>query len=201
MTTNIELIKQLHTETGAGIMECRRALEENNYQAAPALIALREWAAAQALKRAERQATQGMLELYAHANGRIGVMVEVNCETDFAAKSAAFRQFAHEIALQIAAAAPRWVRAEEIPAEVLNHEREKVAEQARASGKPEALLPRITEGYMKKFMEQTVLLRQASIRDETVTVAQLLTQVSAAVRENIVIRRFQRWELEETAQE
>lgn len=198
MTTTIELIKMLREETGAGVLDCRQALEQNNTNYAEALNYLREKAAAQANKRANRQASQGTIELYGHGGGRIGVMVEVNCETDFTARSAVFRAFAHEIALQIAAATPLWVGDQDIPEEILRQEVEKAAAKARADGKPESLIPRITEGYLKKFKDQRVLLRQVSIRDETITVAQMLSRAAASVGENIVIRRFERWELEES---
>ncbi len=195
--TTIELIKQLREETGLGVMDCRMALEQAGASYAEALVILREKAAADAAKRAERPVSQGRVELYSHGEGRIGVMLEVNCETDFAARSAALRAFAHELALQIAAAAPRYVRDEEIPAEDLNQQAEKAAARARAEGKPEAIVPRIVEGYLKKFKDQTVLLRQVSIRDDQVTIAQMLNQAIAAVGENIIIRRFIRWEVGE----
>lgn len=195
MTTTIETIKLLRQETGQGVLDCRKALEEAGGNYENALLGLREQAAAQAASRAERTASQGRVELYAHGGGRIGVMVEINCETDFAARSEAFNHFAHEIALQIAAAAPGWVRDADIPAEVLAGEAEKAAARARNEGKPERLLPRIVEGTLEKFKNRTVLLRQPSIRDDTVTVAQLLDQASAIIGENIVIRRFARWEV------
>jgi elongation factor Ts len=197
MTTTIELIKQLREETGAGVLECRQALEGNNMNYSEALNDLKEKAIAQASQRADREAWQGTIEMYSHNSGRIGVMVEVNCETDFAARSPAFRAFAHEIALQIAASAPHWVRDEDIPEDVLKQEADKAAAMARAEGKPEALIPRITEGYLNKFKDRRVLLRQFSIRDETLPVAQMIAQAAASVGENIIVRRFTRWELGE----
>jgi elongation factor Ts len=195
MTSTIELIKQLRQETGAGVLDCRQALEENNANYAQALLYLQEKAVALAKKREGCQASQGTIEMYAHGGGRVGVMVEVNCETDFAARSAAFRAFAHEIALQIAAAEPLWVRDEDVPEPTLLQEQDKAAARARAEGKPETLIPRITSGYLNKYLDQRVLLRQVSIRDDTLTVAQMLAQVMASVGENIIIRRFARWEL------
>lgn len=195
MTTTIALIKQLREITGAGVLDCRRALEEANANYEQALAILRELVASEAARRANREASQGRVELYSHGNGRIGVMVEVNCETDFAARSEFFCGFAHELALHIAAAAPRYVCDEEIPADVLAEEAEKVTAQARSAGKPDALIPRIVEGYLTKFKNVHVLLRQVSIRDEGVTVAELLNQAAASVGENIVIRRFVHWEL------
>jgi elongation factor Ts len=195
--TTIEMIRQLRQETGAGVMDCRMALEESNANYAIALESLREKAAAQAAKRADRQASQGMVELYAHGGGRIGVMVEINVETDFAARSAALRGFAHEVALHIAAAAPLYVRDEDIPAQALDEEAQKAAARARAEGKPEGIVPRIVEGYLRKYRDTHVLLRQPWIRDDTLSMADLLHRAAAAVGENVVIRRFARWEVGE----
>ena len=195
MTTMIELIKKLRQETGAGVMDCRQALEQSNSYYEEALQILREKAAAKAADRAGRDAFQGAIELYSHGNGRIGVMVEVNCETDFAARSPVFREFTHELALHIAAAAPLWVGDTDIPADVLSEEAEKVEARVRAEGKPETLIPRIITGYLEKYKDQHVLLRQVSIRDENLTVAQMLANASASTGESIMIRRFARWEL------
>jgi elongation factor Ts len=195
--TTIELIKQLREVTGAGVQDCRKALEQANANYALALVTLREQAAAAAARRADRPAAQGVVELYAHGNGRIGVMVEVNSETDFAAQADLFRQFAHELALQIAAAAPAYIRDEDIPAEELACEAEKASQRARAEGKPETIIPRIVAGVLNKYKNDKVLLRQVYIRDDSLTVAQLLSRVSTGVGENIVIRRFIRWELDE----
>ncbi len=195
MTTTMEMIKQLRQESGAGVMDCRQALEQCNFNYPEALHFLQEKAAAQAAKRAGRDASQGTIAIYSHAGGRLGVMVEVNCETDFAARSAVFSQFAHELALQIAAAAPHWVSDADIPAALLAEEEEKIAARSRAEGKPEALIPRITAGYLEKFKDQRVLLRQTSIRDEGTTVAQMLARVAASTGEKIAIRRFARWEI------
>jgi elongation factor Ts len=200
MTTTIELIKQLREETGAGVLACRRALEENNANYALALADLREQAQAAAAKKAGRQASQGTLELYSHANGRIGVMVEVNCETDFAGRSPEFRAFAHEIALQLAAAAADYLCDEDIPPAVLEEQAQKAASRARAEGKPAGILPRIVEGTLKKYKDEHVLLRQAYIRDDSLTIADLLARAIAAAGENIVIRRFVRWELNQTGE-
>jgi len=161
---------------------------------------LREKGLAMAAKRADREASEGVVELYSHGQGRVGVMVEVNCETDFVARSEAFRTFAHEIALQIAAGAPRYLRPEDIPEEVYEHEREIARARAREEGKPEAVLERIVEGRIEKFKDEVCLLRQPYIRDESITVEKLLHQNIAAIGENIVIRRFARWELGESLQ-
>lgn len=198
MAITTEQIKELREATGAGILDCRKALEQSEGDFNKAVDYLREKGMATAAKRADREASQGMVELYSHGNGRVGVMVEVNCETDFVARSAAFRTFAHEIALQIAAAAPHYIRIEDIPAAELEHEREIAMARAREEGKPEAMLERIAEGRLEKFKDETVLLRQAYIRDETINIEKLLMQNIAAIGENVVIRRFTRWELGES---
>lgn len=191
-------IKELREATGAGILDCRKALEQADGDFDKAVDFLREKGMATAAKRADREASQGMVELYSHGNGRVGVMVEVNCETDFVARSEAFRTFAHEIALQIAAAAPQYIRVEDIPTAELEHEREIAIARAREEGKPEAMLARIAEGRLEKFKDEAVLLRQAYIRDETINIENLLMQNIAAIGENVVIRRFARWELGES---
>ncbi len=198
MGITTEQIKELREATGAGILDCRKALEQADGDFDKAVDYLREKGMATAAKRADREASQGMVELYSHGNGRVGVMVEVNCETDFVARSEAFRTFAHEIALQIAAAAPRYIRAEDIPPAELEHERDIAIARAREEGKPEAMLSRIADGRLEKFKDETVLLRQAYIRDESLTIENLLMQTIASTGENIVIRRFARWELGES---
>lgn len=197
MGTTIEQIKQLREATGAGILDCRQALETNNYNLISALADLKEQMAQKASQKNGNATFEGVLEIYSHNNGRVGVMVEVNCETDFTAKSTRFRAFAHEMALHIAASAPLWVSDADIPGNVLEKEREKVLARAREEGKAETLLPRIGEGALTKYMDRTVLLRQMSFRDETISVAQLLAQTAGTLSENIIIRRFVRWELAE----
>ena len=201
MTISIDQIKQLREETGAGILDCRKALEQANGDFQAALEFLREKGLATAAKRADREATEGRIELYSHGDGRVGVMVEVNCETDFVARSEAFRHFAHEVALQIAAASPRYIRDEDIPAEILEKEVEAARALAREEGKPEAVVERIIAGRLAKFKDENTLLRQAYIRDDGITVEKLLLQNIASIGENIVIRRFQRWELGEQSDE
>jgi elongation factor Ts len=201
METTIELIKKLRQETNAAVMDCRQALELNNANYAAALIYLQEKAVALVGKHADRQTTQGTIEIYTHGSGRIGVMLEVNCETDFAARSNAFRSLVHEIVLQIAAAAPQWVDESDIPRDIIRDESEKAAARMRAEGKPETLIPRITAGHIKKFMDQQVLLRQTSIRDENRSIAQMLALTSASLGEKITIRRFVRWQLNDGAEE
>jgi elongation factor Ts len=199
MAISIEQIKQLREETGAGVLDCQKALETYNGDYEKAIQYLREKGLAKAAKRADREVLEGMLELYSHGNGRVGVMVEVNCETDFVARSAAFRKFAHEVALQIAAGAPKWVRVEDIPPEVLEEEREKARNLALAEGKPEKVIDRIIEGKLEKFYTENCLLRQTYVRDEEITLEDLKNQNIGTIGENIVIRRFARWEVGEEA--
>ena len=197
MEITTEMIKELREATKAGVLDCRKALESSNGDYQKAVDFLREKGMATAAKRADRQASNGIVELYSHGNGRVGVMVEVNCETDFVARSEQFRNLAHEIALQIAAGAPRYVREADIPQAVLDHEAEIARARTQEEGKPEAVAGKIVAGRLEKFKDEVVLLRQAYIRDETVKVEQLVMQNIAAIGENVVIRRFQRWELGE----
>uniref|UniRef100_UPI002ADE3BCE elongation factor Ts n=1 Tax=Bellilinea sp. TaxID=2838785 RepID=UPI002ADE3BCE len=162
---------------------------------------LREKGLATAAKRAGRTASEGVIDVYSHGNGRVCVMVEVNCETDFVGRSEVFRNFAHEIALQIAAASPLYIREEDIPQEVLDKEAAIATAKAREEGKPEAIIPRIVEGSLTKFKDEFVLLRQKYIRDESKTVQDLLNETVVSTGENIIIRRFARWALGETTQE
>jgi elongation factor Ts len=198
-TITTDMIKQLREKTGAGVLDCRKALEQAGGDFEKAAEILREKGLATAAKRADRQASQGVVELYSHGNGRVGVMVEVNTETDFVGRAETFRTFAHEIALQIAASAPLYVKDEDIPAEIIERETQKATAKARDEGKADAVIPRIVEGYLKKYKDETVLLRQIYIRDENLTVQQLLSQTVASVGENVIIRRFVRWELGESS--
>lgn len=197
MEITTEMIKELRAATGAGMLDCRKALQEANGDYQKAVDFLREKGMATAAKRADREASNGVVELYSHGNGRVGVMVEVNCETDFVARSEQFRNLAHEIALQIAAGAPRYVREDEIPQAVLEHEADIARARTKEEGKPEAVAEKIVAGRLEKFKDEVVLLRQAYIRDEAVKVEALVMQNIAAIGENVVIRRFQRWELGE----
>lgn len=201
MAITTEMIKQLREATGAGILDCRKALENADGDYNKAVDFLREKGLATAAKRSERRASEGVVELYNHGNGRVGVMVEVNSETDFVGRSEAFREFAHEVALQVAAASPLYIREEDIPQEVLDHEAAIATAKAREEGKPENILPRIVEGNMTKFKDEVVLLRQKYIRDEAITIQQLLNDTVLKTGENIVIRRFARWALGESTAE
>jgi len=198
MEITTEMIKELREATGAGVLDCRKALVDANGDFDKAVDFLREKGVATAAKRADRTASQGVIELYSHGDGRVGVMVEVNCETDFVARSEDFRKLAHEIALQIAAAAPHYVREDEIPAAVLEHEADIARARAKEEGKPEAIHEKIVAGRLEKFKDEVILLRQAYIRDEELTIEKLVLQTIGSTGENIVVRRFQRWELGES---
>ncbi len=198
MEITADMIKELRAATGAGVLDCRKALQESNGDFQKAVDWLREKGMATAAKRADREASNGMVELYSHGGGRVGVMVEVNCETDFVARSEQFRTLAHEIALQIAASAPKYVRAEDIPAAELDHEAEIARARAKEEGKSGAVVDKIVEGRLEKFKDEACLLRQTYIRDEAATVEKLIMQNVAAIGENVIVRRFQRWELGES---
>lgn len=199
MEITAEMIKELRAATNAGVLDCRKALQETNGDFQKALEWLREKGMAVAAKRADREAVNGMIELYSHGGGRVAVMVEVNCETDFVARSEQFRSLAHEIALQIAANAPKYIRPEEIPETELEREAEIARARAREEGKNAAVIEKIVAGRLEKYKDEVCLLRQPYIRDENLTVEKLVMQNVAAMGENIVIRRFQRWELGESA--
>jgi elongation factor Ts len=197
MAITTDMIKQLRESTGAGILDCRKALEASDGDMKKAVDFLREKGLAMAVKRGGRKASEGVVELYSHGNGRVGVMIEVNSETDFVGRSPDFRTLAHELALQIAASSPIYIREEDIPAEEIEHERKIATAKAHEDGKAEAVIPRIVDGYIEKFKNEVVLLRQPYIRDESMTVQQLVNEAVVKMGENIVIRRFVRWALGE----
>jgi len=201
MEITIDMIKELREKTGCGIMDCRTALQNSNGDFEKALEELREKGLKKAEKRADRVASEGRLEVYIHAEGRLVVVVELNSETDFVGKSESFKELAHEIALQIAAASPEYISEADIPAEVISAETAGVTERVRAEGKPEAIIPKIVDGYMKKFKDEKVLLNQKYIRDESRTVADLINDKVAALGESIIVRRFIRWTLGETTKQ
>jgi elongation factor Ts len=201
MAITTEQIKALREQTGVGILDCRKALEDANGDFDIALENLRAKGLATAAKRADREASEGIVELYSHGEGRVGVMVEVNCETDFVARSKEFRNFAHEIALQIAAGAPSYIRTEDVPEDVLELRRSVLREQALEEGKPADIIDRIVDGRMEKYLQEISLLHQEYIRDDNLTIEKLLLENIAAIGENIIIRRFERWELGESASE
>jgi elongation factor Ts len=198
MQITAEMIKALRAETNAGVLDCRKALQEANGDYQKALVWLQEKGMAMAANRADRAASNGTIEIYSHGGGRVGVMVEVNCETDFVARSEQFRTLAHELALQIAANAPLYVRSDDIPADELEKEVQRAKARGTEDGKSESIVDKIVEGALDKYKDEVVLLRQTYIRDESMTVEKLIMQNVAAIGENVVVRRFQRWELGES---
>jgi|SRR5688572_19348337 len=190
-------VKQLRDKTGAGMMECKAALAEANGNIDEAVTLLRKRGLAQAAKRAGRSTSQGTIGSYIHMGGRIGVLVEVNCESDFVARTDDFQSLVKEVAMHIAAADPKWVRRDDVPAEAVEKEKGIYRAQMEASGKPANVLDKIIEGKMGSFYSQFVLLDQPSIRDSAMTVAQLVAQTSAKTGENITIGRFVRFRVGE----
>lgn len=194
MEISVELIKKLREATGSGILDVKEALQNAEGDFDKAVDYLRQKGLAKAAKRSDRDASEGVIELYSHGEGRVGVMVEINCESDFVARSDTFQEFAHEVALQIAAAAPKWVDADQVPDEVIEHEKEIARTRYKEEGKPDNIIDKILEGMVVKFKAENCLLQQAYIRDEDLTIQQLLHEKISSIGENIVIRRFERWE-------
>jgi len=192
--TNSELIKQLRERTGAGILDCKKALEANGGDVEKAIEELRKKGLATAAKKAGRIAAEGVVDSYIHGNGRIGVLVEVNIETDFAAKNEEFRSFVKDIAMQIAASKPEYIDREDVPASVLEKEKEIIRAQSQKEGKPDNVIEKMLAGRLEKFYKEACLLEQPWIRDPALTIRQLLTDRIAKIGENINIRRFVRFE-------
>ncbi|GAB6096563.1 translation elongation factor Ts [Desulfatiferula olefinivorans] len=192
---NAAMVKELRDKTGSGIMDCKQALKENNGDVEKALDFLRKKGLATAQKRSGRDAKEGVIQSYIHMGGKIGVMVEVNCETDFVAKNDDFLEFAKNVAMHIAAAAPMGLDPEEIPADVVAREREIYRERALEQGKPANIVDKIVDGQIDKFYKDSCLLSQAYIRDPKLTISDLLTETIAKIGENIKIRRFARFQL------
>ncbi len=192
-----EQVKELRQQTGAGVLDCRTALEQTQGDMDAAVGILRQKGLAKAASRAGREASDGIIDLYSHGEGRLGVMVEVNTETDFVARTPEFREFAHEMALQVAATAPRWVSPDDVPEEILANERKAAREDALAEGKSEKVVDRIIEGKLEKFLNDACLLNQPYVRDEERKVSEVIQDLILATGENISIRRFERWEIGE----
>lgn len=195
MEITTEMIKELRDATGCGILDCRAALREADGDFDKANDYLREKGLAQASKRAGREASEGVIDVYSHGEGRLAVLIEVNCETDFVGRSTEFLNLAHELALQVAAANPIYITEEDIPQSTLEHEAKIAAARAKEDGKPEQIIPKIVEGYLKKYKEETVLMNQAYVRDGSMTVRDLINAQVIKLAEKIVVRRFVRWEL------
>jgi elongation factor Ts len=192
-----EEVKRLRERTGAGMMDSKKALQEAGGDVDRAVEILRERGLASAQKRAGRSATQGVIDAYIHHNNTVGVLVEVNCETDFVAKTDEFRRLARDVALHIASAMPQWVTRDEVPEEILETERRIYEAEARQKGKPDNALDRIVEGKLQGFFKTTVLLDQPFVKEPEKTVQQLVDDVSAKVVEKVAVRRFVRYKLGE----
>ena len=197
MEINAELVKKLRDQTGAGMMECKKALVEAKGNLEEAVTILRKQGLAQATKKAGRSTNEGMVGHYIHMNGKIGVLVEVNCESDFVARTEDFQGLTREIAMHIAAANPTYVRREDVPADVLDRERGIYRSQMEGQNKPDQVIQKIVEGKLNSFYEQVCLLDQPSIRDPKVTIGQVVQQAIARLGENIAIARFVRFKLGE----
>ncbi len=199
MEITATLVKQLRERTGAGMMECKKALQEAQGDMAEAEVVLRKRGIATAGKKAGRATRQGLIGCYIHAGGQIGVMVEVNCESDFVARTDVFQELVHDIAMHVAATDPRYLRREDVPAEILDKEKEIARDRARAEGKPEKILDRIIEGQLAKFYETVCLLDQPFVKEATLTIDQLVKTRIAKLGENISIARFIRYKVGESA--
>lgn len=193
------LVKELRERTGAGFNDCRAALLEAGGDIEKAIDVLRRKGQAAAQKKAQREATEGLIGYYIHAGGKIGVMIEVNCESDFVARTEDFQRLCHDVAMHIAALDPRYIRREEVTPQILEHEGEIYREQARATGKPDAIIEKIVSGKMEKFYEENCLYEQHFIKDESVTVGELISQMVAKLGEKIEVRRMVRLKVGESA--
>jgi len=194
-----KLVKELRDRTNAGFNDCRAALVEAQGDLEKAIAVLRKKGQAAAAKKATREASEGLVGSYIHAGGKIGVLVEINCESDFVARTEAFQHLTHDIAMHIAALDPRYVRREDVTPEMLEKEREIYKAQALATGKPENVVERIVNGKMEKFYEENCLYEQHFIKDESLTVSELINHMISKLGENISVRRFVRLKVGETA--
>ncbi len=190
-----QMVKELRQETGAGVLDCKEALVACDGDFEKAAAYLREKGMAAAAKRATREATEGLIGSYIHAGSRVGALVEVNCETDFVANTDQFQELAHDLAMQIVAAKPLYLAPEDVPADVVEEEKEKYRAEMKDSGKPERILDKIVEGKLKKHYEEICLMEQPFIKDTAITVRELVQQHNALLGENIVVRRFVRYEI------
>lgn len=195
MAGQTTLVKELREKTGAGILDCQKALQESANNIDKAIDYLRQKGLAAAQKKAGRETNEGTISAYIHPGNRIGVLVEVNCETDFVARNEEFQAFVKDLALQIAASSPSFVKREDVPPELIEKERMIYLAQAKEMGKPEAAWPKIVEGKLEKFYQESCLLEQAFIKDPAVSIKDLVAQKIAKIGENISIRRFTRYQL------
>ena len=190
-----QMVKELRQETGAGVLDCKEALVTSNGNFDQAAAYLREKGMAAAAKRATREATEGLIGSYIHAGSRVAALVEVNCESDFVADTDQFQELAHDLAMQIVAAKPLYLTPEEVPASVVEEEKANFRAEVKDSGKPERILDKIVEGKLKKYYEEICLMEQPFIKDTAITVRELVQQHNALLGENIVVRRFVRYEI------
>ncbi len=197
MAVSTEDVKRLRQQTGAGIMDCKAALVEADGDFDEAVAILRKRGVQIAAKRHARQATEGIVFAYIHSGAQVGVLVEVNCETDFVARTEDFQDFAKNVAMQVAALQPSWVAPEDVPEEAVAREREILTEQAHVEGKPDHIVAQMVEGRLKKFYEQNCLMNQPYIRDDSTTIADLLNDLVAKMAEKILVRRFVRYQVGE----
>lgn len=197
MKITTAMIKELRDETGAGVLEVKNALEAAGGDTEKALSTLRKKGAAKAAKRAEREALEGVVEVYGHPGGRVGVMLELNCETDFVGRNERFVELAHDLALHVAAMHPKYVSKDDIPQERIDELTNEYREQALGQGKPDDIVDKIVAGRLEKYFSEVCLLEQGFVKDEEVTVQQLVTNLIGVLGENIVVRRFVRYELGE----
>nr|MDD6336004.1 translation elongation factor Ts [bacterium] len=200
MAISSSMVKELRESTGAGMMDCKRALEACDGNMEKAADYLREKGLSAAAKKAGRVAAEGIVDCYIHMSGKIGVMVEVNCETDFVAKTAEFKEFVHDVAMHIAAANPLYLRREDVPQEALDHEREILRAQALNEGKPEKIVDKMVTGRLEKYYKDNCLLEQPFVKDPDVSIQDLVTRQVATIGENITIRRFVRYQMGEGLQ-
>lgn len=195
MEVTAAMVRELREATNVGMMDCKKALQDTEGDMEKAVDLLRKKGLSKAMKRSGREASEGMVHAYIHAGGRLGVLLEVNCETDFAAKSEDFQEFVKNVAMHIAAANPFGIQREDVPQEVMEREKAIYLEQARESGKPENILEKMVEGKVRKFYEESVLMEQAYVRDPNITIQDYLNELVAKIGEKIVIRRFCRYQL------
>lgn len=197
MNITTDMIKELRQVTGAGVLDAKKVLTETNGDFERAVDILREKGLAKAAKRAARDANEGVIELYAHPGNRVGVMLELNCETDFVGRNEQFRELAHDLALHIAAMSPRYINIDDVPADELEREMGVLRAQALAEGKPAAIVDKIISGRVNKFYEEICLMEQPFIKDDKVKIKDLINNAKSLMGENIMVRRFARYELGE----
>ena len=195
MEITTSMIKDLREATAAGVLDCKKALEASGGDLEKAKVYLREKGLAAAAKKASRAAEEGLIEAYIHTGGRVGALIELNCETDFVARTEAFEGLAHDLALQVVAARPLYLAPDDIPPDVLEEEKNVYRVQARETGKPERIIERIVEGKLQKYYQEVCLMKQPFIKDNDLTVQDVLTEIIAKLGENIAVRRFVRFEL------